>query len=71
MSLRLEKIREACIYPPDLELQPGSFNVLLGKTLAGKAGLMRLTDQRENQWQKTCPAPSCCRPGRRGVYTEV
>ena len=33
---------ETHIYPLDLELQPGSINVLLGRTVAGKTTLMRL-----------------------------
>ncbi len=47
MGLRLEHISktvgvEVHIDHLDLELQPGGFNVLLGRTLAGKTTLMRL-----------------------------
>jgi len=47
MTLRLENISkkvgsETYIYDTSLELQPGGFNVLLGRTLAGKTTLMRL-----------------------------
>ena len=33
---------ETHIYPMDLALEPGSLNVILGPTLAGKTSLMRL-----------------------------
>ena len=47
MTLVLEQVSrrvggETHIYPLDLELQPGSINVLLGRTVAGKTTLMRL-----------------------------
>ncbi|KDM93545.1 ABC transporter ATP-binding protein [Photobacterium galatheae] len=47
MSLKLENISrkvdgEYWIKDASLELEPGSFNVLLGRTLAGKTSLMRL-----------------------------
>ncbi|MGM0542494.1 MAG: ATP-binding cassette domain-containing protein, partial [Pseudomonadota bacterium] len=47
MSLHLQDIdhivgAETHISGIDLELEPGSFNVLLGRTLAGKTTLMRL-----------------------------
>ncbi|MDX1653993.1 MAG: ABC transporter ATP-binding protein [Candidatus Competibacteraceae bacterium] len=47
MTLRLENVSKKVgpdthIYPMDLELEPGGFNVLLGATLAGKTSLMRL-----------------------------
>ncbi|MYL28013.1 MULTISPECIES: ABC transporter ATP-binding protein [Halomonadaceae] len=47
MSLTLEKVSKAVdgqdwITDIDLNLEPGSFNVLLGRTLAGKTTLMRL-----------------------------
>lgn len=47
MSLRLEGVTRTVagrphIYPTDLELRPGTMNVLLGPTLAGKTSLMRL-----------------------------
>lgn len=47
MSLILENLErvvggETHIEGIDLELEPGSFNVLLGRTLAGKTSLMRL-----------------------------
>lgn len=47
MSLHLQGIdqvvgRDTHISGVDLELEPGSFNVLLGRTLAGKTTLMRL-----------------------------
>lgn len=47
MSLELENISlnvgaETHIYPTNLSLQEGAFNVLLGTTLAGKTTLMRL-----------------------------
>lgn len=47
MSLTLENVSktvdgEAWISDVDLTLEPGSFNVLLGRTLAGKTTLMRL-----------------------------
>jgi len=47
MSLELENVSlvvagETHIYPTDLALQAGAFNVLLGTTLAGKTSLMRL-----------------------------
>ncbi|WP_299846693.1 ABC transporter ATP-binding protein [uncultured Paracoccus sp.] len=47
MSLELKDISKSVggrmqIYPTDLTLQPGTMNVLLGPTLAGKTTLMRL-----------------------------
>ncbi len=47
MSLQLEKVSRAVdgvdfIRDADLTFEPGSFNVLLGRTLAGKTSLMRL-----------------------------
>ena len=47
MSLELRDLSkqedtQTLIYPTDLELKPGVFNVLLGPTLAGKTSLMRL-----------------------------
>ncbi|CAO3411174.1 ABC transporter ATP-binding protein [Azospirillum largimobile] len=47
MTLTLEGVAkrvgaEQHLHPLSLELQPGSFNVLLGRTLAGKTTLMRL-----------------------------
>lgn len=47
MSLHLQNIDhivggESHISGVNLELEPGSFNVLLGRTLAGKTTLMRL-----------------------------
>jgi glycerol transport system ATP-binding protein len=47
MSLILEGVSKVIegrthIYPTDLTLQPGTMNVLLGPTLAGKTSLMRL-----------------------------
>lgn len=47
MTLVLENISkvvrgETHLYPTDLTLEPGSFNVLLGRTLAGKTSLMRI-----------------------------
>lgn len=47
MSLRLENISKVVggdnhLHPLDLTLEPGSFNVLLGRTLAGKTTLMRI-----------------------------
>ncbi|MFE8071137.1 ABC transporter ATP-binding protein [Marinobacteraceae bacterium S3BR75-40.1] len=47
MSLSLENVNRVVdgqthIHPTTLELEPGSFNVLLGRTLAGKTSLMRL-----------------------------
>ena len=47
MSLRLDNVSKrvgdvAHIHPLDLELEPGTMNVLLGPTLAGKTTLMRL-----------------------------
>ena len=47
MTLKLEGVtkqvgREVHIHDINLELEPGSFNVLLGRTLAGKTTLMRL-----------------------------
>jgi glycerol transport system ATP-binding protein len=47
MTLKLEGVtkkvgREIHINHIDLDLEPGSFNVLLGRTLAGKTTLMRL-----------------------------
>jgi len=47
MALKLEGVSKAVagvqhIYPTDLELQPGTMNVLLGPTLSGKTTLMRL-----------------------------
>lgn len=47
MSLELKDVEkrvgsETHIYPISLELKPGSFNVLLGTTLAGKTTLMQL-----------------------------
>ena len=47
MSLVLEQVsrsvdNQACIVDASLRFEPGSFNVLLGRTLAGKTSLMRL-----------------------------
>ena len=47
MTLELRNISKSVggrvhIHPTDLTLQPGSMNVLLGPTLAGKTTLMRL-----------------------------
>ena len=47
MSLELKQVSkrvgaEVHIYPVDLTLEPGSFNILLGTTLAGKTTLMQL-----------------------------
>ncbi len=47
MTLRLENVSKVAggqthIFPTDLELQPGTMNVLLGPTLSGKTSLMRL-----------------------------
>ncbi len=47
MTLKLEGVAKKVgtsthLYPMDLELEPGGFNVLLGPTLAGKTSLMRL-----------------------------
>jgi glycerol transport system ATP-binding protein len=47
MTLRLENVSmkvgaDTHVYPIDLELTPGGFNVLLGPTRAGKTSLMRL-----------------------------
>lgn len=47
MTLTLENItktvgRDSHIYETNLSLEPGGFNVLLGRTLAGKTTLMRL-----------------------------
>ena len=47
MSLRLDNVSKRVgdvthIHPLDLELEPGTMNVLLGPTLAGKTTLMRL-----------------------------
>lgn len=47
MSLELQQVSlkvdgESHIYPVDLTLVPGEFNILLGTTLAGKTSLMRL-----------------------------
>jgi glycerol transport system ATP-binding protein len=47
MSLELRQVTkrvgaEVHIHPTDLTLEPGSFNVLLGSTLAGKTTLMQL-----------------------------
>ena len=47
MSLTLESVTRVVDGVPyltdiDLTLEPGSFNVLLGRTLAGKTSLMRL-----------------------------
>lgn len=47
MSLHLQNIDHVVggqthISGVNLELEPGSFNVLLGRTLAGKTTLMRL-----------------------------
>ena len=47
MSLELKQVvktvdAETHIYPTDLVLEPGSFNILLGTTLAGKTTLMQL-----------------------------
>lgn len=47
MTIRLEEVTrkvgaETHIYPTSLELKPGSLNVLLGHTLAGKTTLLRL-----------------------------
>lgn len=47
MTLELKSIGKAVgaethIYPTDLTLEPGSFNILLGTTLAGKTTLMQL-----------------------------
>ena len=47
MTLRFENIGkkidgETYIYPTDIEFEPGSFNTLLGTTLAGKTTLMQL-----------------------------
>ncbi len=47
MTIRLEEVTrkvgaETHIYPASMELKPGSLNVLLGQTLAGKTTLLRL-----------------------------
>ncbi len=47
MTIRLEEVTrkvgaETHIYPTSIELKPGSVNVLLGHTLAGKTSLLRL-----------------------------
>ena len=47
MTIRLEEVTrkvgaETHIYPTSMELKPGSLNVLLGHTLAGKTTLLRL-----------------------------
>ncbi len=47
MSLELKQVTKRVgadvhIYPVDLTLEPGSFNILLGTTLAGKTTLMQL-----------------------------
>ncbi len=47
MSLELQNVTkrvggETHIHPTDLHLEPGSFNILLGTTLAGKTTLMQL-----------------------------
>ncbi len=47
MTIRFEQVTrrvgaETHIYPTSLELKPGSLNVLLGQTLAGKTTLLRL-----------------------------
>ncbi len=47
MTIRLEEVTrkvgaETHIYPASIELKPGSLNVLLGHTLAGKTTLLRL-----------------------------
>ena len=47
MSLELRQVTkhvgaDVHIYPTDLRLEPGSFNILLGTTLAGKTTLMQL-----------------------------
>jgi len=47
MSIELRKVSlrvgaETHIYPTDLKLEPGEFNILLGTTLSGKTTLMRL-----------------------------
>ena len=47
MSLRLDNVSKRVgdvthIHPLDLELEPGTMNVLLGPTLAGKTTLMRV-----------------------------
>jgi len=47
MSLELKQVAKRIgadvhIHPTDLRLEPGSFNILLGTTLAGKTTLMQL-----------------------------